>query len=156
MSLLKSMQNDQVSSLTIRPAIRCSPGETVRDAILKMREAKLGCVTVVDEDDRPLGLFTEAMLRRQLVETPEIVEQSIDAHMATAFPGVSLSDSVETVLEAMELKNTRFLMVTDDEGKVVGVTGQKGLMEYVAEYFPGEVMVQRIGGKGFTDEREGA
>ena len=44
----------------------------------------------------------------------------------------------------------------DDQGKLVGLTGQKGLMEYVAEHFPGEVMVQRVGEKPYTQSREGA
>lgn len=156
MSLLKNMQTNPVSSLSLRPVIRCQLSDTVRTAILRMREGKLGCVVVVDDDDRPQGIFTEAMLRRQLVVNPGVVDKGLEGQMAAAFPWVRTSDSVETVLDAMESKNTRFLVVVDDDDKTVGLTGQKGLMEYVAEYFPGEVMVQRIGGKGFPDQREGA
>lgn len=156
MSLLKNMQTNPVSSLSLRPVIRCQIGDTVRTAILRMREGKLGCVVIVDDDDRPQGIFTEAMLRRQLVVNPGFVDKGLGGQMAAAFPWVRTSDSVETVLDAMETKNTRFLVVVDDDGKAVGLTGQKSLMEYVAEYFPGEVMVQRIGGKGFPDQREGA
>jgi hypothetical protein len=50
----------------------------------------------------------------------------------------------------------RFLIVINEHGQLAGLTGQKGLMEYVAEHFPGEVIVQRIGCKPYTEEREGA
>jgi hypothetical protein len=45
--------------------------------------------------------------------------------------------------------------VVDEEGKVTALAGQKSLMEYVAEHFPGQVMVQRIGCPPCS-EREGA
>ena len=47
------------------------------------------------------------------------------------------------------------VVVTDDDGRVDALTGQKGLMEYVAEHFPKQVMVQRIGSPVIQD-REGA
>ena len=56
----------------------------------------------------------------------------------------------------MQLKNLRFLCVVDENGQVAGLTGQRGLMEYVAEHFPGEVMVQRIGQPPYLSDREGA
>ncbi len=56
----------------------------------------------------------------------------------------------------MLLKNVRMLCVVDEQGRVVGLTGQRGLMEYVAEHFPGEVMVQRIGQPSYMSDREGA
>jgi hypothetical protein len=60
------------------------------------------------------------------------------------------------VLAALEFTNIRFLIVVDDRGRLAGLTGQKGLMEYVAEHFPRQVTVQRIGCKPFLAEREGA
>ena len=75
--------------------------------------------------------------------------------MAKQWPWVQTSDPIVDVLEAMLTKNVRFLCVVDEEGRVVGLTGQKGLMEYVAEHFPGQVMVQRVGCAPYLN-REGA
>ena len=42
----------------------------------------------------------------------------------------------------------RFLCVLDEDGRTrVALTGQKGLSEYIADHFPQQVMVQRVGGK---------
>ena len=76
--------------------------------------------------------------------------------MAEQLPWVKLSDPIADVLEAMQLKNLRFLCVIDEEGQLAGLTGQKGLMEYVADHFPSQVMVQRIGSKPYITDREGA
>jgi hypothetical protein len=56
----------------------------------------------------------------------------------------------------MQTKNLRFVVVTDEDGKAIALTGQKGLMEYVAEHFPQQVMVQRVGVKPYSSQREGA
>ena len=76
--------------------------------------------------------------------------------MAERVPWVKLSDPISDVMEAMQLKNTRILCVVDDKDRVVGLTGQRGLMEYVAEHFPGQVMVQRVGQTPYLADREGA
>jgi CBS domain-containing protein len=121
-----------------------------------MREGRLGCAIVVDEERHPVGVFNEAMLRTLMADTPAILSDKVESHMATTFPWVESTDAIEMVLNAMEEKNARFVVVVDEEGRVAGLTGQKGLMEYVAEHFPGEVMVQRVGTESFPDSREGA
>jgi len=156
MGLRQNAQTDPVSRLNLREPILVSRNSTIREAIEKMRQGKLGCVIVVDDDRKPQGLFTEAMLRGLLLQSPAIVGEPVADRMATVFPWVQIDDPVETVLEAMELKNHRFVVVVDQEHRVVGLTGQKGLMEYIAEHFPQEVMVQRVGTKPYPSQREGA
>ena len=74
--------------------------------------------------------------------------------MAAQVPWVRGSDPVVFVLEAMQLKNVRLLCVVDDQDRVIGLTGQRGLMEFVADYFPGDVTVQRLGLPPYLSDRE--
>ena len=62
---------------------------------------------------------------------------------------------ISDVLSAMEYKNVRFCG-RRRRRRLAGLTGQKGLMEYIADHYPDEVCVQRIGGAPFPLEREGA
>lgn len=156
MGLPDNMQNEPVSQLSLREPVTTSLDETIRDAILKMREKKLGCVIVIDEERKPLGMFTESMLTQLIAHDPATLDQPLKTHIAERWPWVKASDPISYVLDAMKLKNVRFLCVVDEDGRLVGLTGQKGLMEYVADHFPGQVMVQRIGGTPYTREREGA
>ena len=55
-----------------------------------------------------------------------------------------------------EARGARFVCELDEQGKVKGLTGQKGLSEYIADHFPEQVMVQRVGGQPGMGTREGA
>ena len=149
MSLQKNLVSEMVDKLNLRSALTIAPDNTVRDAITTMRDGSLGCVVVVDTENKPIGIFTEAMLRLALCRDPCCIGTPLSEHMATTFPWVATDDPIETVLEAMEAKNHRFVVVVDGDFRVVGLTGQKGLMEYVAEHFPAEVMVQRVGSEPY-------
>jgi len=156
MGLKENLRSDPLSRLALREPVVATAEATVRDGILQMRQRELGCVIVVDEDHRPLGIFTEGMLRRMIASNPAAVDEPICDHMARDVTWVRVADPVAKVLQAMQLKKTRFVGVIDAADRLVGLTGQKGLMEYVAEHFPQQVMVQRIGGPPYLVEREGA
>ncbi|MCA9232815.1 MAG: CBS domain-containing protein [Planctomycetales bacterium] len=156
MGLLENMQSETVSRLSLREPLTAAPSATVRQAVEIMREKNLGCIFVVDENRKPLGEFTEAMLVQILRENPAAMDEPLEQHAAKHWPWVKLTDPISDVLDSLETKNVRFLCVVDDLGQVVGLTGQKGLMEYIAEHFPGQVTVQRIGGQPYPLEREGA
>ena len=153
---MEQLGTDKVRSMNLRKPIVVKPDATVRTAVLAMREGQLGCAVVVDEDHKPLGMFTEGQLREELPVNPGMVDRPVEDFMADRFPWVNEEDSVETVLDAMQVNNTRFVCVVDKDGRLVGLTGQKGLMEYVAETFPRQVMVQRVGGTPYPADREGA
>lgn len=53
--------------------------------------------------------------------------------MATTFPCVKQTDPIGLIVDAMDAKNIRFVVVVDEHGKLAGLTVQKGVMEYVAE-----------------------
>ena len=156
MSLTESLSSIPVRELNLRKLIPVEPGDTIRSAVKAMRKAKLGCVIAVDGDGKPVGMLTEGMLRQLIPNNPTVIDETIESHMANKFPWVTLDDTIDMVLDAMQINNTRFICVVDDDGKAHALTGQKGLMEFVAEQFPRQVMVQRVGGTQHTDSREGA
>ena len=157
MGLQHNIQNEPVSRLALREPVTVTPNETLRNAIGRMREAKLGCAIAVDKDHKPIGIFTESKLTQLLAQRgSQVVDDKIEPHLTQPCPWVHLADPIVYVLEAMQLKNTRFMCVVDAEGRLVGLTGQKGLIEFVADHFPGQVMVQRVGGNPYPAEREGA
>jgi CBS domain-containing protein len=156
MGLPENIKNEQVSRLDLREPITVSPDDTVRDVIVKMRKKNLGCVIAVDEQQKPVGLFTESMLTQLVAQDTALLELPLKEHLTERWPWVRMTDPISYVLEAMYEKNVRFLCVVDKDGRLKGLTGQKGLMEFVAEHFTGQVMVQRIGGTPYTQNREGA
>jgi CBS domain-containing protein len=156
MGLQQNLRLEPVSKLALRQPVVVTSASPLREAIVAMRERRLGCAVVVNAEQKPIGMFTEGMLTKLLAAEASFLDDPIERHMTGQWPCVRLSDPIIEVVRAMELKNTRFLCVIDDEGRLAGLTGQKGLMEYIAEHYPEQVMVQRIGGKPNSQTREGA
>lgn len=155
MGLLQDMTSEPVTQLALRQPVLAQGNENLRTVIERMRAQKLGCVIVVDNDQKPVGMFTESMLTQLLARGAAPLDDAVANHMAEHWPWVNQNDPVYDVEEAMQARNVRFICVVDDDGRVVGLTGQKGLMEYVADHFPEQVMVQRVGMAPYAD-REGA
>ncbi len=156
MGLFQNMQEEQVSRLDLREPVLIQPEATVREAVRAMRKGALGCAILIDKDRKPVGMFTESMVTQLVASKPEAIDDPISTHAANRWPQVTLSDPIALVLDALETNNVRFLSVVDEDGRIAGLTGQKGLMEYVAEHYPGQVMVQRVGQKPGMETREGA
>ncbi len=155
MGLAEKFASTPVRDLNLREMPICDVGATVKEAVEKLQEARVGCA-MATEDGKPVGMFTEGLLRESFAQNPGVIDETIAAHMAAPFPKVYLDDTVDMVLAAMQANNTRFICVVDADEQIVGLTGQKGLMEFVAEEFPRQVMVQRIGDTSTTNQREGA
>jgi CBS domain-containing protein len=150
------MRTETVSALNLREPILAKADETLRVAVQRMREKQFGCVFVVDEGDKPIGAFSESLLNRLLVTNPKALDDPLRRHMSDYWCCVKLTDPIIKVLTAMQSRNVRFVCVLDDQGRAVALTGQKGLMEYIADHYPAQVMAQRIGCSPFTQQREGA
>lgn len=155
MGLHHNISSEPVKRLDLRKPVLCGRKETIRQAVDRMRQRRLGCVIVLDADGEPLGLFTESMLTKLITENgSSVIEEAVSDHLMNPWPHVLETDPISRVLEEMQVNNTRFIGVLNEAGQVVGLTGQKGLMEYISEHFPEQVMVAQIGAKPST-KREG-
>ena len=95
-------------------------GAKVKEAVLAMTGARSGCVAVVDEKEKLLGIFTDGDLRRHLIKTPDITEVAIDSVM-TRNPVTLKADQLAVdILQIYEQKNIDDLIVVDDAGHIVG------------------------------------
>ena len=155
MGLRDDILNQPVSELELRELIAVQPTTTVREAVTKMRQKQLGCVVVVDNDGRPLGKFTERLLIKMLLDVGDGLDHPVSEHMASAWGAVEQTAPIAKVVDCMESKKIRFVVVLDSDGRAVALTGQKGVMEYVTDHFPRQVKVQRMATEFFGDQREG-
>ncbi len=156
MGLRRNILKDTVADLDIRPVITVRPKTTVREAAARMKEMRLGCVIVVDGKGKPVGKFTERKLMRALLDNPANMRQPVEKFMYPTCDCVALTDPIATLIRTMQARSLRFLCVVDEKGRAVALTGQKGLMEYIADHFPRRVKVQLMDARVFSDQREGA
>lgn len=156
MGLRQDIILQPISELSIREAITLGPEATVRECADQMRRHKLGCVVVVDSEGKPVGKFTERLLMKFLVDHSHSLDEPVKGFMYQESNSMKESDTIARLLARMRTKMLRFVPVVDDAGKVIGLTGQKGLIEYIAEHFPRQVKTRELKSKLFMDQREGA
>ena len=156
MRLKQWLESTPVAKLNLRDPATIAETSTVREAVQSMRDARLGCIVAINRENKPTGIFTEAMLRSRLNDSPGVLDNTVAEEMVKRLPWVSPSDEVQMVMDAMGANNMRFIVVVDDAKQVVGITGQKSLMEFVAECYPQEVFTQNVSSRPQTFRREGA
>lgn len=157
MGLIENIQDERVRDLSLREAIKITADLPVSVAVERMRAKELGCAIVVDDQDRPLGVFTERSVIDLMLQPPVDWDSlPVGQHLEADWFCVSQDDPLSELVHAICERRARFFCVTDAAGHVVGLTGQKALSEYIAEHFPQLVMAQPVGSKPGTETREGA
>jgi arabinose-5-phosphate isomerase len=107
----------------MRTGERCATvpsGSDVRAALLAMTGAKSGCVAIVAQDGTLAGIMTDGDLRRHLIETPNLIEHTVDEVM-TRNPKTLTKDLLALeILNIYEKYNIDDLIVVDEQNRVVG------------------------------------
>lgn len=100
---------------------RVAPSATLADALMEITAKGLGMTTVLDPEQRLLGIFTDGDLRRALERRPDINSQQIGELMSPG--GISTRSGVlaAEALAIMEQKQVSAVVVLDSQNCVVGV-----------------------------------
>ncbi len=91
----------------------------LKDAIIELSKKGLGAVTVVDDDDRVLGIITDGDLRRQLEKGADVYSLKVEDIMSTRPSTVSKDMLAVEALKILKEKNHSCVLVSED-GKAVG------------------------------------
>ncbi|MCG8371247.1 MAG: KpsF/GutQ family sugar-phosphate isomerase [Proteobacteria bacterium] len=93
---------------------------TLRDALLEMTAKALGMTAIVDDERRILGIFTDGDLRRTLDAGADIRETAIRDVMHADCKTVDRHTLAAEALRMLEENKITGLLVTDDDGTLVG------------------------------------
>jgi len=104
-------------------------GATVLDAIAKMAENNVGCLLVMDERDKLIGVITERHYARNVFlkgkASPTTLVEDI---MRTAVLCARPDQTIEQCMAVMTKNRVRHLPVLDDES-VIGVVSMGDLVQ---------------------------
>ncbi|MBI1367782.1 MAG: CBS domain-containing protein [Planctomycetes bacterium] len=144
MGLRENILRDPISELTLRPVVAMPRSATVRQTIEAMKRQGIGAAIIVDSDGRAAGMFNEKLLIRLLLESPGSLDEPVEKHMTPRLVTVRESDSIAKLLAIMQEFSLRWVCIIDEQGRPTALTGLRGLIEYVVDYFPRQVKVQPI------------
>jgi arabinose-5-phosphate isomerase len=95
-------------------------GLTLKNAIVEMGKKGLGIITIIDKDNRLLGVITDGDLRRQLEKGADVYGLIVDEIM-TRTPIIIKEESMAVeALQILKEKNVSSAPVVDESNNVVG------------------------------------
>jgi arabinose-5-phosphate isomerase len=103
----------------------CSPEDRLNDTLVELSNKRCGCVLVVDEEQRLMGIFTDGDLRRTLQTLrASALEAKMETIMMRTPRSIGSNELAWTALQQMEEDQKRpitVLPVLDQSKKVVGI-----------------------------------
>lgn len=97
-----------------------SIGSSLRSAIVEMSAKGLSMVTIVDENDRLMGIITDGDLRRMLEKGVDVYNETIDAVMTKNPKWIDSREMAVNALQYMSDRRITSMPVLDEDGRVVG------------------------------------
>ena len=111
--------------LALQQPVTCSAATPLRDAVRRMHEQHVGSIVIVDEDERPAGIFTLRDLRR-VVADGESLEQPISALMTQRPFHLPPEASAFDAALAMTERHIAHVCLVEHE-RLVGVVSERDL-----------------------------
>jgi CBS domain-containing protein len=131
------MIREPIRSLRPPRPLSLPPAASIADAIATMREHRVGCLLVV-EQDRLIGIITERDLLLKLEEgnlTRPVRE------LMTHDPEVlTLDDPIVYALNKMRVGGFRHVPLVDETRRPVGIVSVKDIIDYIVDFFPNDVL----------------
>ncbi|WP_406473289.1 CBS domain-containing protein [Streptomyces platensis] len=121
------MRHRTVADLMTPEAVVVQRGTPFKEIARLLDEYDITAVPVLDENDQPVGVVSEAdLLRRQIAKLGATTAEAIMTSPAVvARPGWSVVEAAKT----MEKKRVKRLPVVDDSGRLIGVISRSDLVQ---------------------------
>lgn len=155
MGLRQDIREQPVTELELRKVIRVAPTDTLRHAVDLMKKEQLGGVVVVDDEGKAKGQFTDRDLIRLLLDRPDPLDDPVELHMSEVRVPIGQAEPISVIIDRMQERRARYGIVMNEDSQPIGLTGHKGIVEYITDHFPRQVKVQMMKSKLHMDEREG-
>ncbi len=155
LELRSILTSTKVGELTLAMRPTLSPSDEVSKAAQEMRKVVHGCVVIVDDDNKLVGIFTERDLLKVIAS-----EGSLDVPLAetmTLHPQtISIDETLFDATRLMDEGGYRRLPVIDSAGIPVGIVDVKTVSHFLVEHFPNTIYSQASQSEMTLKNREGA
>lgn len=131
--------SEPIGKVDLQHAAVVPTGTAIIDAVKEMKYNQIGCVLVVDAKGKLLGILSNGDLMHEFVGSTLPGDTPIDTIM-TKEPFTGTPDL--TVQEALEIFHTQPFrhMPILRGGKILGILSICGLMTFISEHLPLQVM----------------
>ncbi|MBT8042204.1 MAG: CBS domain-containing protein [Pontiella sp.] len=131
--------SETISKVDLQRAAVVPAGTTIVDAVKEMRLSQIGCVLVVDANQKLIGILSNGDLMHEYVGSTLPGETPVEAIMTRDPVTADLALTVQEALEIFHSKPFRHLPILNGD-KIEGILSIRGLMAFIGEHLPLEVM----------------
>ena len=103
---------------------------TVKDALLAMTKAKSGTISIVDEQGRVAGVFTDGDFRRQIARDPQVLQAPVRTVMTPKPITIGQDALAMEALKIFQQRQIDDLIVVDDKRRPVGIVDSQDLPKF--------------------------
>ncbi len=121
------VEHTQLMTVKVREVLReqnpiCQPKDTVKAAMIKMTESKLGAVTIADNKGKVVGVFTDGDLRRKIQEKgAKVIDMTLDKAGYSENPvSISADALLYSAVEKFEESKVDTIIALDGD-KPIGI-----------------------------------
>lgn len=125
-----SLAEAPVESIMTKDVKVVQPSESLAQCVKVMKDSNIGSILVV-QNQKPLGIFTERDLIRQMAEGPENLEHKVEKFMSQPLITISASTPVWDALSLMENRKIRRLPVIKNNGELAGIVTERDVMRLI-------------------------
>jgi CBS domain-containing protein len=123
-----------VGRICTREVHFAEPGESIRDAALRMLDRRVGCLVVLDPQRVPVGMLTDRDLVIRVIAAGRDPARTTVADVMTPDPRVAPETAaIEDALAWMRHGKFRRLPVVGAEGRLVGLVAADDILDLLAE-----------------------
>lgn len=137
--------NSPLSAILAKAPLAVPPETPIRQVIETMVAGHVGSMVVVDEEKRPVGIFTQSDALKRILLPGISLDRPIADVMSSRPHALSEHAHVYDAALAMAMHSVRHVLVTDEEGTLKGVVSERDLFT-----------LQRVGLRQIRQSIEGA
>lgn len=119
--------NSPLAALVKKAPLSVTPATPIRAVIEQMIAAGVGSMIVVDDEQQPVGIFTQSDVLKRIVLSGMELEQPISAVMSPRPHALPISANAYDAALAMAMHGVRHVLAVDDGGRLRGVVSERDL-----------------------------
>lgn len=119
--------NSPLSAVVKKEPVSVTRATSIREVVERMAEKGLGSVIVVDDETRPVGIFTHSDVIPRIVLPGTPLDRPIDSVMSPGPHTLPLAASAYDAALAMAMHGVRHVLAVDEGGRLKGVVSERDL-----------------------------
>ena len=119
--------NSPLAAIIKRTPLSVTPQTPIRRVIEQMAASSIGSMIVVDDEQQPLGIFTQSDVLKRIVLTGVGLDQPISQVMSERPHALPISANAYDAALAMAMHGVRHVLAVDDGGRLRGVVSERDL-----------------------------